>query len=183
MRFLLIVILSLNSVLARSQTKIPSKDEVTILVKPEGRLTLTDANTSCEKCSEWWTINTDSLFFKLDTLYFYNDVNFTIGDALFCQAMRWEFYKKGAFKFYGVSQCEEPPKTTIETLRVKDGQIVKIDVPDRFRITSDANGTYIELLSGSKVNEIFSVLETTKVDLPSLKEQCIRLTLLRCKLD
>ncbi|RYJ36441.1 hypothetical protein NU08_4507 [Flavobacterium anhuiense] len=102
LQFLFIVFLL--PFLLLSQNKI-SKSEVQKIIK-ESQIQKKNGRISLPSIKSWKFNNTDSLYFKSDTLIAIQNKTNTQND--FCEFIDWTFYRKNAFILGNTSYCEEP---------------------------------------------------------------------------
>lgn len=69
------------------------------------------------------TCNSDSIFFKIDTIRFYKD-RYRKNDSC-CEFVEWKFYNKLHFHQVRSQMCKEPPSASVYT--IADDYILKIE--------------------------------------------------------
>jgi hypothetical protein len=175
--------LALTFGIASGQTTNPSKSDIEKVIKLTITQKMTRENIACEygQCGEWWTANKDSIFYKSDTVKFYNSSNIVYGDTTFCTSLVWDFENGNAFNDSQAQMCQEPPTRTIKAVPFLSGQKNYVKTPDRYAITSKDDKTFIVLFSDKNVIETFRVIDLTKTTQQNLGDKSYVLTLVRQK--
>lgn len=167
------------------QSKYPTKQDVEKVINLTISQKITDKNPSCEygQCGDWWTANKDSIFYKSDTLKFYNSSNIVYDDTTFCTSLIWNFGKENTFNYSEAQMCQEPPTRTINiNIRgILSGQKNEEIIPNRYKIVLQNSRTFIEIYTDQKVFEIYKVIELTKTTQANLGDKSYLLTLVRQK--
>lgn len=87
------------------------------------------------------TCNTDSLFFKADTIHFYANEYFSVKGC--CQYVEWSFYDGNNFNERRTNECNEPPRTFVA--RPEDFYSIKIEkIKEDFFINKYQNKMLVE---------------------------------------
>ena len=112
------------------QSEYPGKKEVEKVIKLTIGQKLTKKNSSCEygQCGEWWTANKDSIFYKTDTLKFYNSSNIVDTDTSFCISLVWDFDNANNFNESRAKMCQEPTTRSVKVWAPALGQNVNTKI-------------------------------------------------------
>lgn len=183
MKSLLVLTLTLTCGIALGQLTKPSKADIDNVIKLTISQKTTKKNTSCEygQCGEWWTANKDSIFYKSDTIRFYNSSNSVYGDTSFCTSVVWNFENENVFSDSQAQMCEEPPTRAVKVGAFLSGQKNKVKIANSYKITSKDGKTFIVLYSNQEVVETFIVIDLTKTTQQNLGDKSYVMTLLRQK--
>lgn len=175
--FTLTLILSFN--LLFGQQTYPTKEDVYKVIKLTISQKITKNNSSCEygQCGEWWTANNDSLFYKKDTLKFYNSSNIVYGDTTFCNSLVWDFSNNETFSDSKAQMCQEPPTRTIKGGFFPGHE--KIKMPNKYEVSVRNNKTFIDILVDTAIFETFEVVGLGKTTQKNLGDKSYVLTLVR----
>jgi hypothetical protein len=166
---------------AFGQLRLPTQQEVEKVIRLAISQKMTDKNSYCEygQCGEWWTANSDSIFYKSDTVKFYNSSNIVYSDTTFCASLVWDFDKGNAFYNSQANMCQEPPTRTIKAGPFLSGQNNTVKIPNRYKVVFKDNQTYIITYVDQAVFETFKVIELTKTTQSNLGDKSYVLTLVR----
>lgn len=150
LQFLFIVFLL--PFLLLSQNKI-SKSEVQKIIK-DSQAAKKDGSISLPSIKSWKFNNTDSLYFKSDTLIAIQNKTNTQND--FCEFIDWTFYRKNAFILGNTSYCEEPPSRLVTKYPEDYFYIAVYQIENR---------TMIDMLRNDKmIVDSFNVIEIENND-------------------
>ena len=104
--------------------------------------------------NDWLACNTDSSFFRLDTVYFCSNSyykNKQPNTPNCCNLLSWTFYEKDAFISTQLNLCTEPATSTPYT----DNNNFKI------KVVFENGNYYLQLFNNSKLVENFRILNIT----------------------
>jgi hypothetical protein len=181
MKFITVFSLMVFSFCLFGQSAPPSKKEVEGVIKLARSQKITKKNIACEygKCGEWWAANTDSMFYRSDTVRFYNSSNITSQASSFCVSMVWDFEKKNKFYFSMAQNCKEPPSRTLKG-KMRD-QNNKINIPNQYNIVLKNNETFIVIKANRVIVEMYKVIALAKTTQENLGNDSYVLTMIRQK--
>ena len=101
----------------------------------------------------WVSCNTDSSFYKTDTLILYKNYY----DCTNCKDfIEWTFYRRNSYYLGGSLMCDEPTRRKV----YKDDRMYSI------RVQKNSKGEVLEIIKGRKVVSTFRVLSIQQVTLP-----------------
>jgi len=163
------------------QSEYPSKLEIEKVIKLTISQKMTDKNPSCEhgQCGEWWTANKDSIFYKSDTLKFYNSSNIVYNDTSFCTSLVWDLGDGNIFNNSQANMCEEPPTRTIKAGAFLSGQKDNVTIPNRYGIDSRTKITYVIIYADQAIFSTYKVIGLKKTTQQNLGDKSYCLTLVR----
>lgn len=181
MKSILTFLFVLYSCAILGQTKYPSRQDVEKIIELIINQKMTDKNPACEygQCGEWWTANKDSLFHKSDTIKFYNSSNIVYNDTNFCTSLVWDFDHGNSFYDSQAQMCQEPPIRTIKGSGFPGKY--KVRIPNRYKVSSQNNRTYITILVDKTIFSTFEVIELEKKVQINLGDNSYVMTLVRQK--
>ncbi|RZK11202.1 MAG: hypothetical protein EOO43_19520 [Flavobacterium sp.] len=167
---------------AFGQIKLPTKQEVEKVIKLAISQKMTDKNISCSygQCGEWWTANSDSIFYKSDIIKFYNSSNIVYSNPTFCTSVVWDFDKKDVFYSSEANMCQEPPTRSLKAGAFLSGNDA-VKIPNRYKVLLKNNQAYIVTYVDQVVYETFKVIELRKTTQSNLGDESFVLTLVRQK--
>jgi hypothetical protein len=116
----------------------------------------------------WTACNKDSMFFKADTVRFYNSANYMHGFSC-CHYINWRFTDRYSFRRNLTEYCSEPPG---ETVYFNNGD------PFTIRYISHGHDLEIHIYQKDITESRFRVLSLDKITLQD-GQDCDVLTLLR----
>jgi hypothetical protein len=168
---------------ALGQSKLPNLKDVKNVISLTISQKMTSTNPSCEygQCGEWWTANKDSLYYKSDTLKFYNSSNIAYSDTAFCTSLVWSFEKENTFNNSEAQMCQEPTTRSIKVGQFLSGGKERVEIPNRYKVISKDNTVFIIIYVDQRVFETFKVIELTKTIQKNLGDKSYILTLTRQK--
>lgn len=102
---------------------------------------------------EWLICNSDSAFYKKDTLKMYNNINYFYQQSNCCKFIGWTFYKKDAFVQSESQICDEPTSRLVKS----DNFQFKLSVKNKRLLMLISN-------SGSAIGN-FEILEIGNISL------------------
>lgn len=181
MKSILTLYFSLCCCFVFGQTKYPSKHEFENIIQLTISQKITDKGPSCEygQCGEWWTANKDSLFYKSDTVKFYNSSNIVYSDTSFCTSVVWDLGNRNTFNESQAKMCEEPPTRSIKVGAFVSGQNSNATIPNRYGIISRDTMTYIILYADQTVFSTYKVIDLQKTTKQNLGNKSFCVTLVR----
>lgn len=113
----------------------------------------------------WTSCNYDSSFFKLDTIKFHQDPNFSLSNDC-CYSINWEIRSGRKIKLKELYSCTEP------------GRVSELDEQNRIILKKD-DGRQILVIKGEQRIESFHVLEYQKRRVDRYPYEIKNLTLCR----
>lgn len=96
------------------------------------------------KSNPWFTNNTDSLYFKNDTIVFTNANSYRRD---YCKVINWSFNEKDKFVLSDANYCNEPPLTRVNTSK------------DWFEVKFEEENNILKLYNDNNLITQFKVLE------------------------
>lgn len=124
---------------ALGQSVFPMKSEVEKAIWLTISQKITQDHPGCEygRCGEWWAANNDSLFYRSDTVKFYNSSNIADTDPAFCNSIVWVFKNTNSFFLRKAQRCQEPPTISVNV----NGR--NAEETESFLLISQNDATYI----------------------------------------
>jgi hypothetical protein len=92
----------------------------------------------------WFTNNTDSIYFKSDTVVFINANSYR---REYCKVINWNFYDRNKFVLSDADYCNEPPLVKVNTTK------------DWFEVKFEEEGNILKLYNDKNLISEFEVLE------------------------
>lgn len=157
-RSTLTVILIFVSCFSYGQTNSVTKKEIVRLFKiDEG-----------QNSKSWTICNQGDTFFKTDTLYFYDSINYFYQSGNCCEFVQWDFSKKNFFVQKKLQVCKEP--STSEVITEKNYYSIKP--------VSEKGQILLKKYHKNELVETFLVATIKEIDLKE-NRKCQRLAIIR----
>lgn len=119
----------------------------------------------------WTTPNSDSLFYKSDTVQFYNHQHYKTSSHG-CSYLNWRFTSSHQVEQNESFICREPPE---ESMHLNRENVYYTKLEEK------KQKVYLLTLFRGKVRDRFLVTELKKVEFTPSGDQCIRVSLVRVK--
>ena len=136
-----------------------------ISVKTVGALFSESPNDYDGITDVWIAYNTDSAYYRQDTIQLFNSINARVG----CLSVEWKMDKRMRIDLTRVQHCHEPP---MQSLAYKDQNL-------RIRVSSHQGSVRVALQSRGKDVDVFEVLDLQDVPLWEGGDVAHRMTLRR----
>ena len=117
----------------------------------------------------WLICNKDSNFFKADTLYLFDNINYYYQPENCCDFVGWTFYKGNAFVQRDIQICNEPP--TAKILKDKDFYTTKVE--------EDNNEIVLKVYRKKQLLDTYAAIDFRVVGLSQKNQKSNQLTLVR----
>lgn len=160
-RLTIVLVISILTTNLYSQTEFVTKKEVRRIIK-EG------FSISSDYSDAWGACNDDSLYFKTDTIKFYNNSNYFYQVGHCCQFVEWQFFMRKVIRRQEYQRCIEPPRISVASFFYF-----------KYKIVKKKNIIIIKTFRKDNFIESFKVVRIENVILPSGRISGTRIVLLR----
>ena len=136
---------------------IPAFGQISRTQEKELKKQIKESTDEYSLTSKWKALNSDSVFYKSDTVTFFNHVNYAVDNG--CQYVVWKFYRATEFVWSNSSVCKEPPTETV----YNNATITKL--------TRERDDTlYLTTLKNGNVKDRFIVINVGRTKLMNGQE-------------
>jgi hypothetical protein len=118
----------------------------------------------------WFACNDDSLYFKSDTIRFYNSGNYFYKFEHCCQFVEWQFFKRNVIQRQESQWCKEPPCTFVASL-----------ISFKYKILKRKNKLILKTYRKDNCTVSFIIIGIENVIFPSGQQDGQRIILKRLK--
>ena len=160
-RLAIVLVISILTTNLYPQTELVTKKEVKRIIKK-------GFSTSSDYADSWDACNDDSLYFKTDTINFYNNSNYFYQVGHCCQFVEWQFFKRKAVRRQEYQRCIEPPRIYVASYFYF-----------KYKIVKRKKMIIIKTFRNDNFGESFKVVRIEDVILPSGRKSGIRIVLVR----